>query len=553
MVMKVGEYFFEKGFIGQSDLDEALEFQKTHHRYLGEILLELGKISEMDLLLYLSKRFNVQYISSEKLEKMAFPAPNDIIPESMAVEKNIFPLKYSFNNFRLTYLTYEPQNTNLMNELKFVLPNVQMTVPVVATSKAVKAMILKQYRRDNAAFDRLVKQKLTLDNALRPAGENYISFDEGNNNVDTYRETIAREISEESEERDQEDKRETFSMIANQANMSSNRDVTAISATTLSSMPSWVRESDNQLMEILRIFSGLLDANRGDAFFAHTQRVVALSKEIASAIDLSEIEIHDLSVAAYLHDVGKRLHITALDLQEKKNVEKCREYSTAVTKLFSTIQLPKLSLRCLESVYETYNGTGYPQGLKFSEIPITSLILQLADAYDFMVRISKIPAEKAFEQLKATEFYPERVLRALEETQQIGMNNADGSPKLNAVLICRKKFDLDDIAEKFSRLNVNIIKAKTIESAASLIKANMENLSFILCDVDMPDSAISPLKFVAAVKHKKELAAIPVYMFSQYSVDKNTMATANALNVKKLFTNYHPVEMTVSIVDELKK
>lgn len=552
MVMKVGEYFFEKGFIGQSDLDEALEFQKTHPRYLGEILLELGKISEMDLLLYLSKRFNVQYISSEKLEKMVFQSPGDIVPESMAIEKNIFPLKYSFNNFRLTYLTYEPQNTNLMNELKFVLSNVQITVPVVATSKAVKALILKQYRRDVAAFDRLVRQKLTLDNALRPAGENYISFDEDGSNEDRL-ESVAREISDESPEREQEDKRETFSMIANKATMTANREVTAISATTLSSMPSWVRESDNQLMEILRIFTGLLDANRGDAFFAHTQRVVALSKEIASAIDLSEIEIHDLSVAAYLHDVGKRLHITALDLQEKKNVEKCREYSTAVTKLFSTIQLPKLSLRCLENIYETYNGTGYPQGLKFSEIPITSLILQLADAYDLMVRISKIPAETAFEQLKATEFYPERVLRALEETQQIGMNNADGSPKFSAILICRKKFDLDDIAEKFSRLNVNVIKAKTIESAASLIKENMAKLNFILCDVDMPDSAISPLKFVAAVKHKKELAAIPFYMFSQYSVDKNTTATAKALNVKRLFTNYHPVEMTVSIVDELKR
>lgn len=552
MVMKVGEYFFEKGFIGQSDLDEALEFQKTHPRYLGEILLELGKISEMDLLLYLSKRFNVQYISSEKLEKMVFQSPGDIVPESMAIEKNIFPLKYSFNNFRLTYLTYEPQNTNLMNELKFVLSNVQITVPVVATSKAVKALILKQYRRDVAAFDRLVRQKLTLDNALRPAGENYISFEDDRSEDNRY-ESVARDISEESPERDIEDKRETFSMIANKATMTANREVTAISATTLSSMPSWVRESDNQLMEILRIFTGLLDANRGDAFFAHTQRVVALSKEIASAIDLSEIEIHDLSVAAYLHDVGKRLHITALDLQEKKNVEKCREYSTAVTKLFSTIQLPKLSLRCLENIYETYNGTGYPQGLKFSEIPITSLILQLADAYDLMVRISKIPAETAFEQLKATEFYPERVLRALEETQQIGMNNADGSPKFNAVLICRKKFDLDDIAEKFSRLNVNVIKAKTIESAASLIKENMAKLNFILCDVDMPDSAISPLKFVAAVKHKKELAAIPFYMFSQYSVDKNTTATAKALNVKRLFTNYHPVEMTVSIVDELKR
>ncbi|MBO7127636.1 general secretion pathway protein GspE, partial [bacterium] len=78
--IKVGEYFLEKGLISDADLAAALSFQKTHPTYLGEILLKLGNIPEMELLQYLSKQFNVQYITSEKLEKMAVMNPSDVIP-----------------------------------------------------------------------------------------------------------------------------------------------------------------------------------------------------------------------------------------------------------------------------------------------------------------------------------------------------------------------------------------------------------------------------------------------------------------------------------------
>lgn len=80
MATRVGEYFLELGLISEVDLQQALNYQKDHPAYLGEILFKTGKISETDLLQYLSKQFNVQYITSEKLEKMAVMNPADIIP-----------------------------------------------------------------------------------------------------------------------------------------------------------------------------------------------------------------------------------------------------------------------------------------------------------------------------------------------------------------------------------------------------------------------------------------------------------------------------------------
>ena len=548
--MKVGEYFLDKGLISQEDLTLALNFQKSHPTYLGEILLKLGKIPENELLQYLSKNFNVQYITSEKLEKMAVMTPADIIPKKMALDKTIFPLKYSVNNYRLTLLTYEPQNIVLFDELKILLNGVQSVVPVVATSNVIKALIMKQYNNDITAFDRLVRHSVSVDHNMF-SNETIISLDNPN---DVEMANRIQDIATMDEDKLRQEGRETFSMIVNKAELSGTKvDVTAVTTSMMSSMPSWVREQGNQLIELLRIFSNLLDvATRGDTYFAHSQRVAILCKEIGEAIHLSEVEIYDLTIAAYLHDVGKKQHITAIDIKNQTNTDKIKNYSQIATKLFADVQLSKLALNCLENMYETYNGQGFPRALKLNEIPVGSLILLLAHTYDFMTRISNIPPKEALKQLKETMFFSDRIINALEQTQQISEANS-ALKKITSIVISQKKFDLDDIADKFSRINIDVIKAKTIEKAAQIIKEQKDNLGFILCDIDMTDTAITPLRLLAAIKHKKEISEIPFYFFSQYSVDKNTTIAANALKVSGIFANYHPVEMTRKIADEIRK
>ena len=549
MTVKVGEYFLSSGIISESDLSQALTFQKTHPTYLGEILFKTGKISESDLLQYLSKQFNVQYISSEKLEKMAVTNPSDIIPLKLAMDRTIFPLKYSINNYRLTILTYEPQNIVLFDELKILLNGVQTVVPVVAPSNVIKALILKQYKNDITAFDRLVRNSISVNSNLL-LNETIINLDNPN---DVEVANRIQDIATMDEDKINQENRETFSMIVNKAELSGRKlDVTSVTTSMISSMPSWVREQGNQLIELLRIFSNLLDTARGDAYFAHSQRVAIICKEIGEAIHLSEVEIYDLTIAAYLHDVGKKLHLTALDIKNRTNTEKMKTYSQIATKLFADVQLSKLSLNCLENMYETYNGQGFPKGLKLNEIPVGSLILLLADTYDIMTRISNIAPKDALKQLKETMFFSDRIINALETTQQISETNSSAK-RVSAVVVCQKRFDLDDIADKFSRVSIDVEKAKTIEKAAQIIKEKKDSIAFILCDIDMPDSAITPLRFLTAVKHKKEISEIPFYFFSQYSVDKNTTIAANALKVSGIFANYHPVEMTRKIADEIKK
>ena len=218
MGLKVGQYFVEKGVITERDVANALDHQKKHPGYLGEILLFQGLITETDLLHYLSKRYNVQFISSEKLEKMAAQNPADVIPEKLAIDKNIYPLKYSFNNFRLTLLTHEPQNIALFDELKVLLTGVNTIVPVVATANVLKALIYKQYRGDLSSFERLVKKGVDL-NIFTPGSESIIGGEAFSNMGGTIQDIMSE---------DKPDRHETFSTIINQGEVIGVRENTSI-------------------------------------------------------------------------------------------------------------------------------------------------------------------------------------------------------------------------------------------------------------------------------------------------------------------------------------
>lgn len=548
MGVKVGQYFVEKKLITDNDLREALAYQKNHPSYLGEILLQMEKISESDLLHYLSKRFNVQYISSEKLEKMPVKKPTDVIPEKLAIEKNIYPLKYSFNSFRLTVLTHEPQNLTMLDELKVLLTGVHTVVPVVTHYRALKALVFKHYKGDLQAFERLVKKGVDM-NLMIPGNESVLGMNSNQNLGSTI-----EDIANESKEKELQDKKDSFSMIVNQGEILNGHDTTSVTASMISLMPAWAEEQKGQMVELLRIFANLLDSARDPVFFGHTQRVAAMTQEIGKEMNLSEVELHDLLIASYIHDAGKKQHVTAMDIKQRLNPERLVRYSKIATKLFSTVELSRLTFSYLSNMYETYNGVGFPHGLRLNEVPMGSMILLITDTFDYMTRISNIPAPTVFKQILELKFFPETLTEALKKTQQIdSMPQYSSMPHLEAVIISRRRFDVDDIAEKLNRLNVKTYKAEKIEKAAQIIKEKKDSLNFILCDVDMPESSVTPLKFLSAIKHKKILSGIPFYFFSQFSIEKNTITTAKALKASGIFPNYHPVEMTRKIVQDVQK
>ncbi len=134
---------------------------------------------------------------------------------------------------------------------------------------------------------------------------------------------------------------------------------------------------------------------------AHIRRIAAYTRLIASKLGekepfrnyIDEKYINDLSYASMLHDVGKwrtpneiLLKPSELTDEEWKIIKKHPYLGVEMLSPLLKDKGGEQYLRLLESVilyhHERWDGTGYPEGLKGEEIPLSARIVALADAYE---------------------------------------------------------------------------------------------------------------------------------------------------------------------------
>jgi HD-GYP domain-containing protein (c-di-GMP phosphodiesterase class II) len=162
----------------------------------------------------------------------------------------------------------------------------------------------------------------------------------------------------------------------------------------LSSSNTWLRvkELEEQQHSLLKSvicgFNQLLDLrdlNTG----IHSTRLAEWAIRVARRLGIPESDLYQIEVAALLHDIGKIGIPDAILKKEGKLTDEERalmnkhpEYSWSILRMFSGLE--KASLYALHH-HESYNGAGYPGGLKGAEIPIGSRIVSVIDAYDAMI------------------------------------------------------------------------------------------------------------------------------------------------------------------------
>lgn len=162
----------------------------------------------------------------------------------------------------------------------------------------------------------------------------------------------------------------------------------------------------------------------------HSRVVSQISSNIATVYGMSREDISTVKTAGILHDIGKI--IIPSEILSKQGLLTTAEMITMKSHpeigfriLNSTQNMRNLSDIVL-SHHERWDGTGYPRGLKNTEIPLKSRIISIADSYDAMVseRTYKpqLSVAQALEELKAcsgTQFDPDLVTLFLEHLEQI--------------------------------------------------------------------------------------------------------------------------------------
>lgn len=130
---------------------------------------------------------------------------------------------------------------------------------------------------------------------------------------------------------------------------------------------------------------------------AHSQRVSSYCEAIGKAYNLSEDDLTELKVAGELHDIGKIAIDEAIlnkstSLSDAEWAEIRKHPETGYRILGTSSEFFNIA-EYVFAHHETWDGTGFPKGLKGDSINWKARVIAIADAYDAI--ISDRPYRKA--------------------------------------------------------------------------------------------------------------------------------------------------------------
>ncbi|MCD4688260.1 MAG: response regulator [Desulfuromonadaceae bacterium] len=137
---RFGEILVDAKVLDEITLSKALEKQKISDMRLGEVLEEMGIISDRDVVLILARQFNCKTVSN--ISKHPFPEDVlGLIDCDTALEKGIFPLKAEGKALYLAITN--PLDLETLDNVSFQTG--MRVVPLLTTPHEVQDAIRKHY------------------------------------------------------------------------------------------------------------------------------------------------------------------------------------------------------------------------------------------------------------------------------------------------------------------------------------------------------------------------------------------------------------------------
>jgi len=155
-------------------------------------------------------------------------------------------------------------------------------------------------------------------------------------------------------------------------------------------------ETQNEMIERLALAAEYRDNDTA----THTVRVGYYAKVLAQTLGISEQEAENLRLSAPMHDIGKLgipdnvlLKTGKLNADEWACMQGHAEIGYKILKDSNSLILKNAGIIAL-SHHEKWDGSGYPSGLKGTEIHLYGRITAVADVFDALTMIR--PYKKAW-------------------------------------------------------------------------------------------------------------------------------------------------------------
>lgn len=151
----------------------------------------------------------------------------------------------------------------------------------------------------------------------------------------------------------------------------------------------------------------------------HCERLAEMSARLGEKLGLAEEDIKALRRAGIVHDIGKVVVPDAILLKpgplSDGEIEVMRKHPVVGERICAPLRTFQRVLPIIRHHHERHDGSGYPDGLRGSEIPLTAAILQLADVYDALT------TDRPYRQASASEV----ALQIMDDEANLGWWNRE--------------------------------------------------------------------------------------------------------------------------------
>jgi len=173
------------------------------------------------------------------------------------------------------------------------------------------------------------------------------------------------------------------------------------------------------MLEVLKSMVNIIES-RDPYIRCHSSRVTRYALRIAQGLNLSVQDMDIMRLACLLHDIGK-IGIPDAVLTKKGDlgadeVELIQTHSLIGENIVKPLGFLVREGEIIRTHHECFDGSGYPDGLKGEEIPLSARIIAVADSYDAMTshrpyRMAKTSGEsiREIERLQGIKYDPQVV------------------------------------------------------------------------------------------------------------------------------------------------
>ena len=430
---RVADRLLAEGRMLKVDHSRAVEYATRHRGRIEDALIELEIFAEGDLLKYIATLFGTRFVSTERLAKVTIdPKVVGKVSPKTADLHGVFPVLYDDAKKVLSVVTADPDNDVALHEIKMAA-GVRDVKALVARPASVRAAIAHHYHRDLGAFNALLRPINTVTDLAtsdpfqrdpQRTGHSYVPPAGASEIGDPI--TLSGRASHTSSPGVQAVAPQPAASGGSGAwavqpgwatpapvpvvPVASYAPAAPIAPPPAMAAPSPVAPpppatSTAEFLETLNVLVSLLENSRQD-LRGHSSTVARLVKKTCERIGLAPALANSFVVAAYLHDLGKMgtYHLTPFNVAEYEG------HRIAATKglelpvhLMASVGLSAETAQAITSMYERFDGHGFPSGQSGKEVALGARILAVADTYADLTQNPRNPYRKVLRPFEACE------------------------------------------------------------------------------------------------------------------------------------------------------